>query len=438
MKINKKNYLLYLVIFAAILLLFYYLLSDKDAIIRQLQNEFYNTKEGLDTNEGLDWVVYDGTATSPLAKPETGKVRYSGKGAYDLSTLSKITSNIMTANAGRDHYFTIILTGYFKPNESGNWIFRTNSDDASFLWLGQSADSGWSSSNAIVNNGNDHGMRRITSKQVYLDSRFYYPIRIQMSETGGLYDLTVDWAPPSNNSSFSSNGSGKLYSTKYFSSTASPEKGLIWKAYKNYFNDQVNFGSSYELMSSGIAVDTSGLNAITEGKILENVCIKGMDPDNLSVENCNTNINDSWCDNKGKVIHVFSMELYGFFFTYTTNTDPSQEWSFYTYSDDSSFMWIGDKALNGWNTGNADINNGGLHGMRASKVKVAVKTLKPNTYYPIRLQFGENCGGYNFRFAWKPPGGNWTTNGNGYLYRADLSKSDADFSYYGVMVGTEI
>lgn len=62
-----------------------------------------------------------------------------------------------------------------------------------------------------------------------------------------------------------------------------------------------------------------------------------------------------------------------------------------TTSDDASMLWIGDKAIAGWNTGNADVNNGGLHGATPRDTLPNILRME-NGWYPFRAVFGEQNG----------------------------------------------
>lgn len=62
-----------------------------------------------------------------------------------------------------------------------------------------------------------------------------------------------------------------------------------------------------------------------------------------------------------------------------------------TTSDDASMLWVGDKAITGWNTGNADVNNGGLHGATPRDTMPNVLRME-NGWYPFRAVFGESTG----------------------------------------------
>jgi len=82
---------------------------------------------------------------------------------------------------------------------------------------------------------------------------------------------------------------------------------------------------------------------------------------------------------------LFSIQWLGYFLATTTET-----YTFFTTSDDASYLWVGATALSGFTTANATVNNGGLHG---AVEKSGTAALIAGTYYPIRIQFGENSGG---------------------------------------------
>jgi len=81
----------------------------------------------------------------------------------------------------------------------------------------------------------------------------------------------------------------------------------------------------------------------------------------------------------------FSRQWLGYFLPTTTET-----YTFYTTSDDASYMWIGSNAISGFSTANATVNNGGLHG---AIEKSGTASLTAGVYYPIRIQYGEQTGG---------------------------------------------
>ena len=86
----------------------------------------------------------------------------------------------------------------------------------------------------------------------------------------------------------------------------------------------------------------------------------------------------------------FSCQWLGYFKPTTTET-----YTFFTASDDASYMWIGDNAVTGFTTANATVNNGGAHGVVERSGTAA---LTAGVYYPVRIQFGEAGGGDSMTF----------------------------------------
>jgi hypothetical protein len=63
------------------------------------------------------------------------------------------------------------------------------------MWLGSNALSGFTTGNALVNNGGAHGVVEV-SGSISLTSGVYYPIRIQFGEIGGGDVLTFNYSTP--------------------------------------------------------------------------------------------------------------------------------------------------------------------------------------------------------------------------------------------------
>ena len=104
----------------------------------------------------------------------------------------------------------------------------------------------------------------------------------------------------------------------------------------------------------------------------------------------------------------FSVQWLGYFKPTTTET-----YTFFTNSDDASYMWIGANALSGFTTANANINNGGTH---ADQERNGTAALMAEVYYPIRIQFGELSGGDVFGFNYSTPTITKTTNVTGLVF----------------------
>jgi len=84
--------------------------------------------------------------------------------------------------------------GYFKASSTENYTFYTNSDDASYLWVGNNATAGFTIANATVNNGGTHGENEVASSPISLVAGTYYPIRVQFGELSGGDFITVSFS----------------------------------------------------------------------------------------------------------------------------------------------------------------------------------------------------------------------------------------------------
>ena len=161
-----------------------------------------------------------------------------------------------------------------------------------------------------------------------------------------------------------------------------PALGLVWNSYIGYYNGNVYYATtSTELpgllgASQGITYDFTNLAAATS---------------------------NNWVHNSGQI--NFTIVWTGYLFTKTY----SGNWSFTVSSDDQCFIWIGQNALSGYLSSNANCN-----------VNVSVQTfnvtLVSNTYYPIRILYGQSTGSYNLIISVTPPGGQLFTSGYGYYY----------------------
>lgn len=146
-----------------------------------------------------------------------------------------------------------------------------------------------------------------------------------------------------------------------------------------YFADNPEIFSTYSAFASGITTNMTNLTSAT---------------------NSTYTINGSATN--------FSVEWIGNFIPPTTGS-----YTFYLNSDDASYLWIGSNAAGGYTTANANINNGGLHGMVNVSYTV---TLTGGTLYPLRIQYGQKEGGYNLEFSFTGPGISLTYNMDGYVY----------------------
>ena len=163
----------------------------------------------------------------------------------------------------------------------------------------------------------------------------------------------------------------------FYSRQQSLRPGLYYRCWTGYFADNVNF---FNTNTADTAANSFGST--------------------LNIGNINSGTNN-YRTVDGQT--VYSVEWFGYFYADVTGT-----WSFTLASDDASYMWLGNNALSGFATANANINNGGTHGVVAVSTNIA---LTAGTYYPIRIQFGQNGGGADCQFTFIPPSGSSTSDG---------------------------
>jgi len=166
--------------------------------------------------------------------------------------------------------------------------------------------------------------------------------------------------------------------------TGSTRDGLAWGYYTGYFADDVNFFTG-TAVASGIVTSIPSINAGTNGYVPAD---------------------QSWSN--------YSVQWSGYFLSNYTGT-----WTFYTSSDDASYLWIGPNATSGFTVANSTVNNAGLHGVVERSGTVS---LVAGQYYPIRIQFGENGGGDNMIVSFSNPGLTKTSDGQGFFYTAPPPK----------------
>ena len=153
--------------------------------------------------------------------------------------------------------------------------------------------------------------------------------------------------------------------------------GLFKTTYAGYFNDVVSFFAT-------ATPTTYGTNPAT------------------SVQT--TAISEAASDDGSN----FSCQWLGYFLPSTTET-----YTFFTASDDASYVWVGSNAITGFTTANAIVNNGGAHG---NQERSGTASLTSGVYYPIRIQFGEQGGGDVLTFNYSTPTIPKTTNVTGRVF----------------------
>jgi len=117
------------------------------------------------------------------------------------------STSIMNFSSNADFY-SWMWTGYFKAPATGVYRFYLSSDDASHLWIGDKATTGFTVSNAVVNNGGVHPTITRTGS-INLIANQMYPIRLMFGENGGGDIVSLFWDLP--NGTRVTNGSGYFF-----------------------------------------------------------------------------------------------------------------------------------------------------------------------------------------------------------------------------------
>lgn len=115
----------------------------------------------------------------------------------DLSGMTLLQNDVYgfpNLAAGED-YRTYMFTGYMMLPSTGNYIFRSTSDDGSYVWIGPSAWEGnYNIGNALVNNGGLHPSVSVDSLTINMIGSVWYPIRILFGNATGGTVLTFQYS----------------------------------------------------------------------------------------------------------------------------------------------------------------------------------------------------------------------------------------------------
>jgi hypothetical protein len=109
--------------------------------------------------------------------------RYTGT-TTDTSNINLATGAIIPIDSSLDNY-SVEWFGYFKAPFTETYTFYTNSNAASYVWFGSVALSGYTTANALVNNGGLHTATEKNGTTSTLTAGTFYPIRCQFGASTG-------------------------------------------------------------------------------------------------------------------------------------------------------------------------------------------------------------------------------------------------------------
>jgi hypothetical protein len=172
--------------------------------------------------------------------------------------------------------------------------------------------------------------------------------------------------------------------------------GLEFKILEGYHNENADF-ANLAGAKGGLGATTSGVTSII---------------DSLSTGTSKIIQGTTW-GGEGVAAHNFTVYWYGFFYT---GNNPTGDWTFWTDSDDGSYLWVDSQLV---------VSNGSAHAMVE---KSGVITLNTNQYYPIKILFGEIGGGFDMRVSFQGPNVGRRTDGNGFYFSKSQPAGTTIFS----------
>jgi len=124
----------------------------------------------------------------------TTNVPFASGTTTNMTNITTATSSTFTAN-GSSKTLSVEWSGKFYPSTTGSYTFYLASDEASYLWIGSTADSGYTVANANINNSGSNALP-VVSYTITLTTGIFYPIRIQYGQTTGTYDCQFSFEGP--------------------------------------------------------------------------------------------------------------------------------------------------------------------------------------------------------------------------------------------------
>lgn len=136
-------------------------------------------------------------------------------GNLTTPTNSEVRTQLSSFSVGTTD--TWLFRGYFRADTtSTTWQFRTNSDDASYVWIGTNStaiDTALDTDNAVVDNGGAHSAQTRTSNNISLTDGVLYPFAVVIGNNSGPGTLTLEWSTDS--ITWESDGAGYLFYNPY-------------------------------------------------------------------------------------------------------------------------------------------------------------------------------------------------------------------------------
>jgi hypothetical protein len=132
----------------------------------------------------------------------TGK---SALGSGKSSQFNSLSAAVDGDSRASGDNFSVEWKGFFYAAVDGSYSFSTESDDCSFFWIGSRAKTGYTLSNALVNNGGVH-TSQLQSGSISLNAGQYYDIRIQYGQLNSSSSFKMSINPPNGGATYDGKG----------------------------------------------------------------------------------------------------------------------------------------------------------------------------------------------------------------------------------------
>jgi hypothetical protein len=251
-------------------------------------SNFYNAFTVLGGyNSGLQWKSFYGAindytsiASSTTANSFQTQSRYSS----GANSSSSISSNVLVAdinyynniaatgnrfgfsntngNGDNGYFISLVITGYFKPNQTGTWNFQFGSsnnnanDDFSIFWINDGANVNGTTTHWPPSDTNYNIFNYNNSNWIYtttLTADVYYPIQITWSQAAGGSTLGFAYKGPGMGS-YVYNGSGYFF----YGSNGAWNSGVVSSAFATNGNTLTYTQNPY----NGSGVYVGGGNSV--------------------------------------------------------------------------------------------------------------------------------------------------------------------------------
>jgi hypothetical protein len=344
--------------------------------------------------DGLIWQLYDGYLNdnlttlaglplSTIVTPNTGV-------CTDLGSIKGITGSGVTITK-----YSLVISGFFKSTVAGSYKFALSCIGSGYLWIGDTALPQnriltSSTSNAFLVNRSNGGSTSVEKSNYFtVVANTFYPFCIIFGESTQYDTFSCQITLPNGNkitnwSGYSFNPtnlavtstSGKQYfwdSIKPIYSTNC--SGLSWTAYNGFFDNNLSFfNNNTNLLtgnrgaSSGFINDMSvGLDTSTNDNITQSQYV---------VSTVSRSFSIMWI---GYIMSTYNITL-----------------QFAVNANSPYYLWIGPNAIN-YTTSNSLLYNSST--TTNPNIKYVNFSVIANTYYPIRIIYGQNSGYNPFALA---------------------------------------